>query len=554
MTRRVPLLTFACLFIGASVQADDADDYRRSMSDIDSRLERAARALTEVAPEQSDDALDDLETAVDEVAEVVRLADGARGKNVSTDEKRKADYAYDAGREFPRSATALSQMKRIELGLKNTEYPRTCNDLNSKLRTFVDKVVGDKDHDGAQKIRDFAEQQARPVRESLNANQSQEGYMSSWRDTVTRFGYDRDRWRDVKAGLELAGKATFDGWKKLSEEARRECELVTRWEDNGIVRSAITTLGDKARSKTDLMSEVFRALDDASRALEGVERDSNESDILAAVRAIETIEDRLSRLKDVRGTDPKGLRMTEKWPEIAKNFKTACAVLIEMKQYQFHVDQAQRVCQEQERELLSRLRSMLDSDPFDQNRMALRRRAKAMASDAGDVITEKLAKGSNKEEEMRTAVDKARSFSAEDDEWKRPEVTLEASATAMFEYYKGAMREARRACAGVALGEDYPPIKDILSGDCSESDLDSLHDAQVEWCKNKGERSCRSLTRKEDCDEIRKRLAINEQCAARRVDIMTKCFRGGDAAHRRELADVERVKEVCMDRARDLCK
>lgn len=64
----------------------------------------------------------------------------------------------------------------------------------------------------------------------------------------------------------------------------------------------------------------------------------------------------------------------------------------------------------------------------------------------------------------------------------------------MYEYFKGAMNEAHRACDRVALGENDPAVKQFITGDCSESQLQGLHDKQIDWCKNEGAWSRKSLS------------------------------------------------------------
>ena len=83
--------------------------------------------------------------------------------------------------------------------------------------------------------------------------------------------------------------------------------------------------------------------------------------------------------------------------------------------------------------------------------------------------------------------------------------------------------------------------------------LQSLHDKQVDWCKSKGTRTCKSLNQKSECQVAKDRLEINEQCVSFRREIMTSCFNGGDARHRRELQDTQEVREACMQKVKDLC-
>jgi len=55
-------------------------------------------------------------------------------------------------------------------------------------------------------------------------------------------------------------------------------------------------------------------------------------------------------------------------------------------------------------------------------------------------------------------------------------------------------------------------------------------------------RKCDKLT---DCQEILRRIRINEECAELRLKIMMKCFRGGDAIHQREYQKVLETLERC---------
>ena len=38
-----------------------------------------------------------------------------------------------------------------------------------------------------------------------------------------------------------------------------------------------------------------------------------------------------------------------------------------------------------------------------------------------------------------------------------------------------------------------------------------------------------------------------------RLEVMTSCFKGGDARHRRALQDAQEVRELCMQKVKDLC-
>jgi len=63
-------------------------------------------------------------------------------------------------------------------------------------------------------------------------------------------------------------------------------------------------------------------------------------------------------------------------------------------------------------------------------------------------------------------------------------------------------------------------------------------------------RSCRKC--KDDIQEVWRRIRINEACFQARKNIMDECYRGGDAAHKRALDDVEKVLKECYEASRAL--
>jgi hypothetical protein len=205
--------------------ADDDDDARRLEEAIDRKLDDMRSPIRDAGRDQTDRALDKLSDASDKAREVVSMAGELRNKNVS---ERHAE----AGRAFLEAAQGLARMKNADVKLRSTEWPRQCEELDRKLKDAVDRIVDQKDHEGAQKIRQLAEAQAAPVRDGLRAVHGQESDFSSWTSQAERFSYSDGRWSDVRSELSDARNYTRDGWKKLLEDADRGCERVTKWEEN----------------------------------------------------------------------------------------------------------------------------------------------------------------------------------------------------------------------------------------------------------------------------------------------------------------------------------
>jgi hypothetical protein len=77
-------------------------------------------------------------------------------------------------------------------------------------------------------------------------------------------------------------------------------------------------------------------------------------------------------------------------------------------------------------------------------------------------------------------------------------------------------------------------------GDCSKTEWKALDVAASKACRVK--RNCDSVT---DCAELIQRIALFNACINARLELMKKCFRGGDSEHNR-IVDKERAgKATC---------
>lgn len=365
----------------------------------------------------------------------------------------------------------------------------------------VTEVSATKDHDGADKVRTYAESVARPIREQLRAEQAKSSLLQARAASAVRIA-NRGAWERVGAAMASAN-ASWEAWKQLDQSAVQACDKVLNWETSDTVRDGIEAAGKHARPRDQRYKALTQALERAAAYLYEVERDTNESDILSAQRTADEVASEIAALQGEQGSEPRARTIVEKWPRANEQFRTAMTTLVSMKKFQFHVDRARDVCQDQESQLLERVRRLIDAEPFDQNRRTL------MAS-------------------------------------------ADAASRAVLEYYQGALVEAVRACSDLEKGTRNPPVAKVLSGDCDRGDLDVLHELQVQACSVSGK--CSQFSKREDCDDIAKHIAINESCMLRRRVIMDRCFKGGDAPHRNQLLTVEKIQGVCFERQERLCR
>jgi uncharacterized protein Yka (UPF0111/DUF47 family) len=539
------------LMAARAVWADDNEDARRREEAIDRKLGDLRGPLKDAGREQVDRALDRLSDVADKAREVLSLAQELRSaSNVSDDHKRAGEKHGEAAQALLEALKGLRQMKASEVRLRAAELPRRCDELDRKLKDFVDGVVSNKDHEGPQKIRELAAQQATPVRDALAGFRSQDGDFSSWNSQAERFSYSDGRWSDVRSDFHDARNYTRDGWKKLLEDADRGCERVTRWQDNRVVTDALTALGDRARSKDEVRAELGKKLEQLAKLVTGVERNSSTSEIDSAVSTADAVASLVDRLKDVGGTDPAARAIVQRWPEHVRKFKEAAVHFTRMKEREYLIDRARDRCQAAEQELLALIKDLEDKAPIDQDREEFYDRAKEAADRAAEPIRAKLKAADAYQDELRDLNDKVRQFAPEDSEWRPIVKSMSDSALAILEYYRGALRETHRYCDEMTRAGDNPSVGKALRGDCSESTYRSLVGTKKSACERP--RACKG---NQSCDDLVRGKRMNVECYDARLDLMNTCFRGGDHKHYQALVkDATEAIAKCDDLIPKVCK
>src|SRR4051812_43052907 len=149
---------------GSVARADDNDDAQRTLDAIDSKLGDARGYLRDAGRDQSDRAVERLAGAADKVKEVASMADEVRRRSgASDDKKRLGEKHAEAARAYLEAAQGMARMKQLEVKLAAVGWPRRCEELDRQLKDVIEKLVDQRDHEGPQKIRERAEQQAGPV-------------------------------------------------------------------------------------------------------------------------------------------------------------------------------------------------------------------------------------------------------------------------------------------------------------------------------------------------------------------------------------------------------
>lgn len=536
--------------------ANDDDDAQRLIEKIGDLLRGIKDRLGDADRNQSSNALDKLSDARDKAKDVLSYSNELKGKSV-TESKRKLKETGDNyaswTSEFIESLRALDQMKRIEVQLKETNFPQMCKDVDGRLKDEMDRYVDQKDFQGAAKLADSAERQAQPVREKLRVFSDRSNDMSSWRDTARRFDRRDELWSDVRDRLKDTSQDTFDGWKTLLEQAQNECQRIVDWRNNNSrLNEGIKKLGENNQTRDAYYSDLVRKLQEATNLLLNVENKGNDSDVQSALNKADEIDNVMSRLKDARGTDPKANYIADKWPAYLGRFKDSCRLLSQMKQGEYRADHAAERCKAVEGELLQMIKDFMSRTPIDQDRQELRERAKAEAQKAGAAIASKLEQADRFRDELGNLRDKVRDFSPDDNDWRPLARALSDSAVGIYEHYKSALEGGHRVCDSVSQGDTHPAIKQALWGDCSESQQKSLQKTKSEKCDQK--RTCKSLDDKSQCDEMKNRVAIGQACLEARKNIAYTCYQGGDRAHQDEMSNVEDVMKECQRRIDNYCR
>ena len=84
---------------------------------------------------------------------------------------------------------------------------------------------------------------------------------------------------------------------------------------------------------------------------------------------------------------------------------------------------------------------------------------------------------------------------------------------------------------------------------CSESEQSSYQSEVTRYCKGP-DRKCppNSFDQDEiDCNDLKARLEVAENCVKARDDVMLRCFKGGDEDHRSTRRDAAGVRDRCSE-------
>lgn len=520
-----------CALLAARVGwASDDDDARAVVTRIEERIGAMRGPIHDAGRDQTDRALDKLRDADDKAKEVLSLADQLRGMNTTGDLKQVGVKHAEIAKAYLDAADGLKHMKAAEIRLRAEEVTKRCDDLNSKLKDFVEQIVSQKDHEGAQKIRDFADRQAGPIRESLSSFHGQDNNVSSsWNDQAQRFSAS-DKWSDVKSELQDARSSTRDGWKRLLEDADRGCDRIVKWDQNPTVVDGLRKLGDRARSMDDLRTELGRKLETLARLVSDADRKSSDSELRSALSAAEGVSDAVDKIKDVGGTNPASRTIADKWPAIILQFKDQLGHTLKMKDREYLVDRAVDRCHALENELLQLIKDLNDKAPIDQDREPFRNEAKEAAIKAATPIAEKLNAADQYEAELKTLNDQVVQFQPDDPLWRPVAKALRESALGIYEYYKGSLRSAHQTCDAFKDVLRFPAVRQALWGSCDEVKYNGFVTDKNNKCDR--DRSCKGNNT--NCPDLRLRRDMCNECWQARKAIMDGCFGGGDLRHEKE--------------------
>jgi hypothetical protein len=436
------VVVVACVVVmGGRLFADD----KQYIGEIDSLLDGIASDLDRVSGDSGTGYVDSAIRKADEIKDKTRRVTGSDARA-----RRYAENFPGYVDRFKESAGYLRQLKEQQRSLDG--FPRQCEDKQKELADKIRRFTDANNPDGLEAIPRLGREYGKPVREAIDQADRKKRELESWRDRAKNFS-EGDQWSTPRDKLRGAAEATYDHWKRNWEQSKRDCSDLVKEDRNPIVEAGIRLLADGEKIRQELYRELDKQLDEAQRAVEDLERDSNESRIDGALRAADGLQSYIDKLNNAKGDDRKAREIASNWPRYISAFREAMRYLRTLKQAQFIVDKAPAVCKEAEERLNEVIRKIVDPRAYDD-----RDQITLVARNLGKSIAEKLQAASQQDSVMRSARDAAKGFSISEGKWRDVAGKLARSADAIYKYWDDARGAAHTACDELAKGDQHKKV------------------------------------------------------------------------------------------------
>lgn len=482
MKKAVVVVGFLCFF-APYLHADDESDRKRYLDEIDGLLDGITSDLDRVPGDSGTGYIDYAARKVDEVKDKARRLYDIRGSDDRA--KRYGEYYPGYADRLKDALTPLRNMKEKQRELD--ALPRLCEDKQRELADKIRRYTDANSPDGIEAIPTLGRDLGRPIKEAVDQADRRKSELESWKDKVRAFSDSDGKWSGVRGELHEAAEGSYAPWKQNWEQAKKNCNDLVKEERNPTVEAALRLLADGEKIRQEIYRELDRQLDDASRAVDDLDRDSNEYDVETAVRAAAAVQAQLDKLTYAKGDDRKANEMVRNWPRYVSALNETLTKTRALKQGQFIVDKAPASCKDSQDRLSEVIKRIVEARDHDQ-----REQISLVARNLGKSIEEKLKTSDQHHAQMRSYRDAIKGFTISEGMWATLGTNLRESADAIYKYWEDALAAAHRSCDELAKGEGHADVikaRKLLddSNTVTKNELGRIEAEHRKWYEQVGE-------------------------------------------------------------------
>ncbi len=279
--------------------SEDISKRKEYMGDIEDALEEAADQLKDLYRESS---TSNINSAIREIENVDRLVDKLEDvQGGDSKAHRIADKYPDYVRSFKGAVDYLLKMKVKQVSLR--DHPKKCQELDVKFSSEIDQFIQNKDPRGLDEVPRLAERYERDANSIWKEAESRQRNMDRWKDYAKRFSVSDGGWSQVTRELRTSADEIYQEFEKDFQSTKKSCENLRKGNDHPLVDKGMKELAAFSKGREQIVKELDGHLRDAAKLLYGIEKDSNDGDIKAALRKTSDINSALGKLKYAKGTD-----------------------------------------------------------------------------------------------------------------------------------------------------------------------------------------------------------------------------------------------------------
>ncbi|HSN24997.1 MAG TPA: hypothetical protein VLT45_01895, partial [Kofleriaceae bacterium] len=316
MRKRVVVGVVLAVAVGTNlVLANDDSDRRDLLDRIDRKLDAAAQELSNLDRKSDTSDLDDAQSDMREVEELVNDLKSVKGDDSTANHVVDAypDYIHDV-------RDALAKLRDLKMHQPDAPgYLQQCRALDAAMTAKANATTDDPD--GATALREFARTTGQKGADLLSDAAREWNDLQHDHDDARRFSASEGHWSDVRSNLISDDDAIADSWRDNYDKAKSACEEVVKREHHRDVERELDKLANSSEGRADLRRRIDEQVDALADRINGVESQSDDSSVKAALDNAQQIESLLGKLGDAAGDDREARTIASTWPARVKQLR-----------------------------------------------------------------------------------------------------------------------------------------------------------------------------------------------------------------------------------------